>query len=81
MRETRDEATFKLSICRAGEKVNMSSQTWGIIFSPFFYSNSLSFNLKSKEIVAAFFFSQTHHLWGPPSQAPGFYDTAKLREG
>lgn len=54
---------FKLSICRAGEKVNMSSQTWGIFFSPFFQSNSLSFNLKSKEIVvAAFFFPQTHHL-------------------
>lgn len=33
MRETGDEATFKLSSCRADEKANKSSHTWGIIFS------------------------------------------------
>lgn len=32
MRETGDEATYKLSSCRVGEKANKSSHTWGIIF-------------------------------------------------
>lgn len=89
MRETGDEATFKLSICRAGKKVNTSSQAWGIFLVHSFAAIGCILIKKANKSLLQHFFppkaTSEVHFHRPLSftelQSPGWVSGAPIVAG